>query len=81
VLHSDETGINIAGKTHWLHCVSNPHGTLYHAHTKRGMEAMIAKDVLPHFSGILMHDHWADFCSVSDCRYRSPIIKARTTSA
>ncbi|NOT13533.1 MAG: transposase, partial [Methylococcaceae bacterium] len=41
VLHSDETGINSAGKTHWLHCVSNPQWTLYHAHAKRGVEDMI----------------------------------------
>ncbi|NOT13443.1 MAG: transposase, partial [Methylococcaceae bacterium] len=67
VLHSDETGIHIAGKTHWLHCVSNPQWTLYHAHAKRGAEAMIAKGVLPHFSGILVHDHWADFCSCKIC--------------
>lgn len=61
VLHSDETGINIAGKTHWLHCVSSPQWTLYHAHAKRGTEAMIAKGVLPHFSGILVHDHWKPY--------------------
>jgi len=61
VLHSDETGINIAGKTHWLHCVSSPQWTLYHAHAKRGAEAMVAKGVLPHFSGILVHDHWETY--------------------
>jgi transposase len=61
VLHSDETGINIAGKTHWLHCVSSPQWTFYHAHAKRGVEAMIVKDVLPHFSGILVHDHWKPY--------------------
>jgi transposase len=45
VLHSDETGINIDGKTHWLHCISSPQWTLYYSHAKRGMEAMKAKDV------------------------------------
>lgn len=29
VLHSDETGINIDGKNHWLHCISSPQWTLY----------------------------------------------------
>jgi transposase len=61
VLHSDETGINIDGKTHWLHCISSPQGTLYYAHAKRGMEAMKAKDVLPRFTGILIHDHWKPY--------------------
>ena len=61
VLHSDETGINIDGKTHWLHCISSPQWTLYYSHTKRGVEAMKAKDVLPQFTGVLIHDHWKPY--------------------
>jgi transposase len=61
VLHSDETGININGKNHWLHCISSPQWTLYYAHAKRGLEAMKAKDVLPRFTGILIHDHWKPY--------------------
>ncbi|MDP3903633.1 MAG: IS66 family transposase, partial [Methylococcaceae bacterium] len=61
VLHADETGINIDGKTHWLHCISSPRATLYHAHAKRGMEAMKAMAVLPRFTGILVHDHWKPY--------------------
>jgi transposase len=61
VLHADETGINISGKNHWLHCISNSQWTLYHAHAKRGGEAMTAMNVLPQFSGILCHDHWKPY--------------------
>jgi len=61
VLHADETGINIDGKNHWLHCISNPQWTLYHAHAKRGSEAMAAMNVLPQFTGILCHDHWKPY--------------------
>lgn len=61
VLHSDETGINIDGKTHWLHCISSPRWTLYYAHAKRGLEAMQAINVLPRFTGILVHDHWKSY--------------------
>lgn len=61
VLHADETGINIGGKNHWLHCISNPQWTLYHAHAKRGNEAMAAMNVLPQFTGILCHDHWKPY--------------------
>lgn len=61
VLHADETGINIDGKTHWLHCLSSPQWTLFYAHAKRGMEAMKAKAVLPRFTGILVHDHWKPY--------------------
>jgi transposase len=61
VLHADETGINIGGKNHWLHCISNPQWTLYYAHAKRGSEAMVAINVLPRFPGILCHDHWKPY--------------------
>ena len=68
VLHADETGINIGGKNHWLHCVSNPLWTLYHAHAKRGGEAMTARNVLPCFAGMLCHDHWKPYFRLS-CRH------------
>jgi len=61
VLHTDETGINIGGKNHWLHCISNRQGTLFYSHAKRGAEAMTAKNVLPRFTGILCHDHWKPY--------------------
>ncbi len=61
VLHGDETGININGTNHWLHCVSNSQLTLFYAHPKRGMEAMESKAALPHFEGILVHDHWKPY--------------------
>lgn len=68
VLHSDETGINIAAKTHWLHCVSNPQWTLYYAHAKRGLEALRDKNALPRFTGILVHDHWKPYFQLQ-CRH------------
>jgi len=66
VLHADETGINIGGKNHWLHCLSNSQWTLYYAHAKRGGEAIAAKNVLPQFTGILCHDHWKPYFKL-DC--------------
>jgi len=59
--HADETGINIGGKGHWLHCISNGDWTLYHPDEKRGKDAMDAMDVLPRFNGILCHDHWKPY--------------------
>jgi transposase len=59
--HADETGINIGGKGHWLHSLSNAGWTLYHADEKRGKEAMDAMGVLPRFKGILCHDHWKSY--------------------
>lgn len=61
VLHADETGINIGGKGHWLHCNSSRLLTYYYPHAKRGKEAMDAMGALPHFSGVLCHDHWKPY--------------------
>lgn len=61
VNHADETGININGKRHWLHCTSNNKWTHFFPHQKRGKEAMDAIGILPRFNGILVHDHWKPY--------------------
>lgn len=61
VINADETGINIDGKGHWLHCLSSDRATLFHVDTKRGAEAMEKMGVLPMFRGILVHDHWKPY--------------------
>jgi transposase len=66
--HADETGINIGGKGHWLHCVSNDDWTLYYPHEKRGTDAMNEMGVLPRFKGILCHDHWRPYYKY-DCTH------------
>jgi len=66
--HADETGINIGGKGHWLHCVSNDNWTLYYPHEKRGTDAMNEMGVLPRFKGILCHDHWKPYYKY-DCTH------------
>lgn len=59
--HADETGINIDGRRHWLHCASNAAVTLFYSHAKRGTEAMDEARVLPSFRGVLCHDHWKPY--------------------
>jgi transposase-like protein len=41
LMHADETGINIGGKRHWLHCSSSASLTWFYPHAKRGTEAMV----------------------------------------
>lgn len=65
-LHVDETGVNIDGKRQWLHCASNDKWTWLAVHAKRGKEAMEAIGVLPHFSGLLIHDHWKPYYCYSN---------------
>jgi transposase len=66
--HADETGINIGGKRHWLHCVSNGYCTLYYPHKKRGTDAMNDMGILPNFQGVLCHDHWKPYYKF-DCTH------------
>ena len=68
-LHADETGINVGGKRLWLHNASSATLTLFAPHEKRGQEAMNAMNILPHFRGTLVHDHWKPY-------YRYPCTHA-----
>ncbi len=61
LLHADETGINIGGKRQWLHVVCSATLTLLAPHDKRGGDAMAAMDVLPEYTGTLVHDHWKPY--------------------
>lgn len=58
VLHADETGVRCCGKTHWLHVVSTASHSLFTYSPKRGVEGFSVGQVLPHFSGTLVHDFW-----------------------
>lgn len=68
-LHADETGINIGGKRHWLHCASNDLWTDFFPHKKRGCEAMNARDIIPRFTGVLCHDHWKPYYRYETCSH------------
>jgi transposase len=61
ILHSDETGANIKAKLHWIHVASSSVMTYYMLHQKRGRVAMDDMDVIPNYSGILVHDHWKPY--------------------
>jgi len=67
--HFDETGIRVANKLYWLHSVSNKLLTLYRIHKKRGVAAIEAVDILPHFLGKAIHDHWESYFSYTNCRH------------
>ncbi len=61
VLHTDETGININGERVWLHNASSLKWTYLAAHEKRGHVAMEHIGILPHFNGVMCHDHWKPY--------------------
>jgi transposase len=61
VLGADETGLRVEGKLHWVHCARTDKLTLVTVHPRRGRVGITAADVLPGFTGTLVHDCWASY--------------------
>jgi transposase len=66
IVHYDETGTRVDGKTMWVHNASNAEYTHLSIHEKRGTEGMDSGGVLPSFSGIAVHDCWAPYWKYPD---------------
>lgn len=72
VVHFDESGVRINGKTNWLHSAGTGQYTMYFPHKSRGKEATQEMGILPLFRGTAIHDHWKSYyfytlCSHGEC--------------
>jgi transposase len=67
VLHVDETGLSLNGKTAWLHVASTDQLTWYATHRKRGREALDALGVLPTVQGRVVHDGLWSYWQYEQC--------------
>tara|TARA_B100001964_G_C14203086_1_gene586799 strand:- start:184 stop:1668 length:1485 start_codon:yes stop_codon:yes gene_type:complete len=68
VLHADETGIRICGKTEWLHVLSTEESTYLWASDHRGGKAIEEMQVLGRYTGTLIHDCFGSYFSL-DCEH------------
>jgi len=68
VIHQDETGMRVAGKTYWEHVSSTARLTHYQVDASRGQEALNRIGILPFFKGISIHDGWASYF-LYDCEH------------
>jgi hypothetical protein len=67
VLHLDETGLRVRGKTQWIHVASNNRYTLVTVHRKRGKDGTDAGGVMPEYEGIAVHDCWKPYFGYDKC--------------
>jgi transposase len=64
IVHVDETGQRVAGRTEWVHVISTALLTFYAHHAKRGREAIHAIGLLIDFAGRRVHDAWAPYLNL-----------------
>lgn len=69
VLHTDETGVYIANKRQWLHVLSTPKLTWYHAHASRGSEAIEQAGIVGQYTGRLIHDNFKSYATYDQCQH------------
>jgi transposase len=63
VLHGDESGWRVDGKTHWLWCFTTRNLTFYMINRSRGSPALM-KFFVEEFAGTLVTDFWAAYNAV-----------------
>lgn len=72
VLHADETGWRVEGKTQWLWCFTTREATFYMIDRCRGSPALL-KFFTEAFEGILVTDFWAAYNAV-ECAGRQACL-------
>ena len=66
LLHCDETGTRVDGKTWWVHNASDVDSTFLSISKKRGQVGMDEAGILPNFKGIIVHDCWGSYWKYPD---------------
>jgi transposase len=68
-MHNDETSLRVAKQNYWIHVYSSGDITLKFLHRRRGLEAMEDINIIPRYSGIIIHDCWASYLSYDHCAH------------
>lgn len=66
-MNVDETSLRVDRKNHWIHVYSAGDITLKILHRRRGTEAIDAINIIPRYSGTIIHDCWASYLSYDHC--------------
>lgn len=66
-MNVDETSLRVDKKNHWIHVYSAGDITLKLLHRKRGTEAIDEMNIIPRYSGTIIHDCWTSYLSYDHC--------------
>jgi transposase len=66
-MNVDETSLRVDKKNHWIHVYSAGDITLKLLHRRRGSEAIDEINIIPRYSGTIIHDCWASYLSYHHC--------------
>lgn len=68
ILHVDETGMRCQSGLKWLHTTSSVRFVLYKMHKKRGRDAIDDINILPRFTGFIVHDCLSSYFGYPNCK-------------
>ncbi len=68
-MNVDETSLRVDKKNHWIHVYSAGDITLKLLHRRRGTEAIDEINIIPRYSGTIIHDCWASYLSYNHCEH------------
>ena len=66
-MNVDETSLRVDKKNHWIHVYSAGDITLKFLHRRRGLDAIEDINIVPRYSGTIVHDCWASYLSYNNC--------------
>jgi transposase len=66
-MNVDETSLRVNKKNHWIHVYSAGDITLKFLHRRRGTEAINKINIIPRYSGSIIHDCWFSYLSYNNC--------------
>jgi transposase len=65
----DETSLRVDKKNYWIHVYSAEDITLKFLHRKRGTEAIEDINIIPRYSGTIIHDCWSSYLTYNHCNH------------
>jgi transposase len=68
-MNVDETSLRVDKKNHWIHVYSAGEITLKFLHPRRGTEAIEEINIIPRYTGTIIHDCWSSYLTYSHCEH------------